>query len=159
MNRLTLSIPVSSADYMEPSCVHKVQVGEVYLDPGLLTRAQRQQLLQELDCLYNFLIRLTKINIFRRYLYIQLTSFPVAYRCTLARELVRQSDIPMLEKGLDHLFHGLAHFRRLYLGDEPASCRLTDAKVVEKVCCLLVTDHEVISLVAQSAHSSYRASW
>ena len=51
-NRLTLSIPVSSAKYVEPSFA---QVGEVYLDPGLLTRAQQQQLLQELDCLYNFL--------------------------------------------------------------------------------------------------------
>ena len=130
---------------MEPSCV---EVGEVYLDPGLLTRAQQQQLLQKLACLTTSLIRLTKINIFRRCLYIQRTSFPAAYCFTLARKQARQSGIPMLEKGPVHQFHGLAHFRRLYLGDELAACRLADVEVGERVCCLLVTDHEAISLIA-----------
>ena len=62
----------------------------------------------------------------------------------------------MLEKGLDHQFHGLAHFRRLSLGDEPAACRLANAEVGEKVCYLPVTDHEGISLIALRARSSYR---
>ena len=80
----------------------------------------------------------------------------MAYCCTLARELARQSEIPMLEKGLDHQFCGLAHFRRFYLCDEPAACRLASAEVGKKVCCSLVTDHEGITLIALRAHSSYR---
>ena len=73
-----------------------------------------------------------------------------------ARELARQSEIAMLKKRLDHQFHGLAHFRRFYLDDEPAACRLASAEVGQKVCCLLVTDHEGISLIALRAHSSSR---
>ena len=61
-NWLTLSNPVSSAKYIEPSCV---QVGEVYLDPGLLTHTSLlilpMQLPQALEAgveksFWNFLI-------------------------------------------------------------------------------------------------------
>ena len=68
-------------------------------------------------------------------------------------EAVRNPDA---RKGLDHQFRGLAHFRRFYLCDEPAACRLASVEVGEKVCCSLVTDHEGITLIALRAHSSYR---
>ena len=89
------------------------------------------------------LIRLTEINIFRRYLYIQLASFPVAYCCTLARELARQSDIPMLEKGLDHQFDVLAQISDASISRRRAGgLSFVPMRKLGRRTCLLVTDHE-----------------